>query len=93
MPEGVRRLAVAVASDENGVTVTIADNGPGIEPANIARLFEPFFTTKPQGMGMGLQICRATIEVFGGTMSVHNNDEGGGATFAFTLPAHEDGES
>ena len=87
-PVGERVVTVDVAGGERGVTVEIQDRGSGIDPEHIGRLFDAFFTTKPGGMGMGLQICRATIESFGGTLEVRNN-ETAGATFSFTLPAHE----
>jgi hypothetical protein len=44
------------------VLLTVADTGPGIKPEDMGRIFEAFFTTKPQGMGMGLSICRSIVE-------------------------------
>jgi signal transduction histidine kinase len=49
------------------------------------RLFTPFFSTKPNGMGMGLNICRSIIEFHKGRLWVENNPEGG-TIFIFTLP-------
>ena len=46
----------------NGVRVSIADTGSGIDLANLDRLFKPMFTTKARGMGMGLSICKSIIE-------------------------------
>ena len=86
-PPAERVVTVDVTGDDKGLTVEIEDRGSGIDPEHIGRLFDAFFTTKPGGMGMGLQICRATIESFGGTLVVRNN-ETAGATFSFTLPAH-----
>ncbi|WP_236783849.1 ATP-binding protein [Azospirillum humicireducens] len=68
------------------VRVSVRDRGRGIDEGNRARLFDPFFTTRPDGMGMGLAICRSTVESCGGTLSVHNHPEGG-AVFEFTIPA------
>ena len=88
-PPGEKVVTVDVAGGDRGLRVEIRDRGSGIDPAHLDRLFDAFFTTRPGGMGMGLQICRATIESFGGTLVVRNN-ETAGATFSFTLPAHGD---
>ena len=65
--------------------VSVADTGPGIDAVHANRLFAPFFTTKPQGIGMGLPICRSIIEAHGGRLWAENNDSGG-AVFHFMLP-------
>jgi len=48
------------------VRVTVEDYGRGIDPKNIDRIFDAFFTTKSDNMGMGVSICRSTIESHGG---------------------------
>jgi len=68
------------------VHVSISDTGGGIEPAIAARLFNPFQTTKPNGLGLGLAICRTLIEAHGGRIDAHSNPAGG-TTFTFLLPA------
>lgn len=85
---GARRIIVTVLNTGEGVSISVADTGPGIPQDQLERLFEPFFTTKPTGMGMGLQVCRNAVESMGGTLNVHNREEGG-AIFAFVLPAAE----
>jgi two-component system sensor kinase FixL len=50
------------------------------------KLFQPFVTTKPQGMGVGLSICRTIIESHGGRLWTEPNTPHG-AIFRFTLPA------
>jgi signal transduction histidine kinase len=84
---GERMVTVSTALDGNGLVLTsIADRGTGI-PADAAdRLFEPFFTTKPQGLGLGLSICRSIIAAHGGRLWADNNADGG-ATFTLALPA------
>jgi C4-dicarboxylate-specific signal transduction histidine kinase len=72
--------------DPNGVLVSVADTGPGIDPAVANRIFNPLFTTKPSGMGLGLAICRSIIEGHDGRLSVSPGAEGG-SVFQFVLPA------
>jgi signal transduction histidine kinase len=72
--------------DPNGVMVSVADTGPGIDPAVANRIFNPLFTTKSSGMGLGLAICRSIIEGHDGRLSVSSAAEGG-SVFQFVLPA------
>ena len=48
--------------------VVVRDSGPGLDSKSLERLFEPFYTTKPQGMGMGLAICRSIMQAHGGRL-------------------------
>jgi PAS domain S-box-containing protein len=83
----LRELEISTQDDQSdGVLVAVRDSGPGIRPESIDRLFDPFYTTKPAGMGMGLAICRSTVEVHGGRIWATANDPRG-AAFYFTLPA------
>jgi signal transduction histidine kinase len=85
--QGQRQLEISSAIDEFGrVVVAVADSGPGFDPAQMERLFEAFFTTKPEGMGMGLSICRSIIDAHGGRLSASPNRPNG-AVFQFVLPA------
>jgi signal transduction histidine kinase len=72
------------ACKEGGVLITVADTGRGIEPHDINRIFNPLFTTKPDGMGMGLAICRSIVEAHDGRLWVTPNTPQG-AVFQFTL--------
>ncbi len=79
------------------VRLTVADDGPGIEPDVRGRLFEPFFTTKPEGAGtgMGLATVYGVVTRAGGSVYVEPAD-GRGATFRVLLPVAEgatDGDS
>lgn len=83
-----RKIVVSTELLNNGnVKASVTDFGTGIDENNIERLFEPFFTTKSEGLGMGLSISQSIITAHGGTLEAANNPAGG-ATFAFTLPAH-----
>jgi len=57
-------------SDRRDVVVMVEDTGIGIEEEGRNRVFEAFFTTKPEGMGMGLSICRSIVEAHGGRITV-----------------------
>jgi len=85
-PSARRRLVIRTfQDDEGGAGVAVSDTGHGVPAEVIDRLFEPYFTTKPDGTGMGLPICRSTIEAHNGRIWAENNS-GGGATFHFVLP-------
>ena len=86
-----RQLVVDAQPGAAGeVAISIADSGPGIDSAHLETLFQPFFTTKPEGMGMGLAICRSTAEAHGGRLSVESAP-GHGATFRLVLATHPAG--
>ena len=83
---GPRIVTVSTGlADGNRLSITVQDTGPGIPQNDLPRLFEPFFTTKHGGMGMGLAICRTTVESHGGQLSA-DSTPGSGATFRLTLP-------
>jgi len=67
------------------VFIDVADRGPGIADADLERVFESFYSTKPNGLGIGLAICRKLVEAHGGTLRAGHNP-GGGAVFRLTLP-------
>ncbi|MDP2005929.1 MAG: ATP-binding protein [Rubrivivax sp.] len=69
------------------VTLSVIDAGPGIPSDVAAKLFTPFFTTKPEGMGLGLSLCRTVIEQHGGALDHGPGPGGRGTEFRFTLPA------
>ncbi|MFJ1298988.1 ATP-binding protein [Pseudomonadota bacterium AL_CKDN230030165-1A_HGKHYDSX7] len=82
---GPRTLSVSAGlRDADTVAIVLRDSGPGIAAADRERLFDPFFTTKPTGMGMGLAICRTTVQAHGGTLTLAA-DAGPGAVFHLTL--------
>jgi PAS domain S-box-containing protein len=85
-----RRVTVSALLDgAQTVEIVVSDTGNGIPADKLAHIFDPFFTTKPKGMGVGLSISRTIIEAHGGHLWAENNN-GGGATFRFTLPIAEE---
>jgi signal transduction histidine kinase/CheY-like chemotaxis protein len=84
---GTIRLRTISTGDQR-VLLEIADNGPGIPPAILARIFDPFFTTKPAGVGtgLGLAIVLSVVREHGGQVHVVSPPQGG-AVFQIELPA------
>jgi C4-dicarboxylate-specific signal transduction histidine kinase len=81
-----RRRLVLRTTGEGGVArVYIQDTGPGIPEEKLERVFEPFFTTKPEGLGLGLSICRSIAVAHSGSLRAANHADGG-AIFELTLP-------
>ena len=84
--EGAGQVLITTSQTEsNDPCIGIQDTGPGLSSEILSRLFEPFYTTKPNGMGLGLAICRSIIEAHGGRLWAEAN-EPRGAVFQFTLP-------
>jgi C4-dicarboxylate-specific signal transduction histidine kinase len=84
-----RELVIQSHQDEaRQVQVTVKDCGVGIAADDADRLFKAFFSTKPEGMGMGLSICRSIIEAHGGRVWAAPNLPHG-AAFHFTLPLRQ----
>ncbi len=85
------RVVVEARAGDEGVQVSVADNGPGLRPEDRQLIFEKFqqagevLTQRPPGTGLGLPICRQIVEHFGGRIWVQSNP-GQGTRFAFTIP-------
>jgi two-component system, NtrC family, sensor kinase len=87
-----KRLTLGARASENGnVQLYVADNGVGIPPENIVRLFSFGFTTKKDGHGFGLHSSILAAKELGGTLTVHSEGVGKGATFVLELPAYNGG--
>ena len=78
----------ADAAGMASVRLEVTDNGDGLAADARERLFTPFYTTKPDGMGIGLCICRSIVEVHGGQITGRPGTARG-AVFAVRLPAHD----
>lgn len=79
-----RRLVVSARADGGVVEVSVTDFGTGIGEVDRDRIFQPFYTSKPEGLGVGLNICRSIVEFHGGRIWASDNPVGG-AVFHFTL--------
>jgi two-component system CheB/CheR fusion protein len=83
-----RQLIVRTSASPEGVHLTVTDRGRGIPPESLTCIFDSFYTTRPDGMGLGLSVCRLIIDAHHGILWAENNPDGG-ASFHFVLPAME----
>jgi C4-dicarboxylate-specific signal transduction histidine kinase len=83
--ERKRELTLSSTVEPGSVLISVKDTGAGLDPSAAERMFQPFFTTKPDGLGMGLAICRSIIEAHGGRLWVSPRAPHG-ADVRFTIP-------
>ncbi|TNF81151.1 MAG: ATP-binding protein [Acidobacteria bacterium] len=70
-------ISVSAEGDEQGVRISVSDDGPGIEAELLPRIFDPYFSTHDAGTGLGLPIARRIVEEHGGTIAAENRPQGG----------------
>jgi two-component system, LuxR family, sensor histidine kinase DctS len=80
----VEPVPVSVSAPRGAVAFSVTDHGAGLSEAVRAQLFTPFFTTKPEGMGLGLSLCRTVIEQHGGMLTFEPAPPRG-TVFRFTV--------
>ena len=89
VPVERRRLSInARRVDERMLEITVSDQGHGLADKDLEKIFTAFYTTKPEGMGIGLAICRSIVEFHSGRLWVEQRREGG-TEFHFTVPIDE----
>jgi len=81
-----RRVVIEARTRVSQVELSVRDSGPGVLASDVDRIFEPLFSTKPEGLGMGLAICRTIIDAHGGRLWAERLPPGAGATFQLVLP-------
>jgi PAS domain S-box-containing protein len=92
-PTAQRSVNLQVALQDNSgkamVEFRVTDTGQGLMPEVTERLYEAFYSTKPDGMGIGLSLCRSIVESHQGRMqaqNIYNGDQVTGCCFVFWLP-------
>ncbi|HEX7888562.1 MAG TPA: PAS domain S-box protein [Ramlibacter sp.] len=92
-PAGRRSVELRVVPKQvdtlHVVEFSVLDSGPGLAPEVLERLYEAFFSTKPEGMGIGLNLCRSIVESHQGRMeaeNIYNGSEVAGCRFSFWIP-------
>lgn len=85
--EDPKLVELSALRDSHEWVVTVRDNGVGVDPDQASRIFEMFSraNSEPEGVGIGLAVCRRIIEAHGGRIWVEAAD-GGGSAFRFTMP-------
>jgi two-component system sensor histidine kinase KdpD len=84
---------VSVSQDKHNISIKISDYGPGINGQDTSVVFRKFFRGRPEstgGLGLGLSICKAIVELHGGTIEAENLPEKG-ARFTIVLPTEKAG--
>lgn len=81
-----QHISIALRAGEGRLRIAVRDYGSGLDETARTRLFEAFFTTKPDGLGLGLSICRSIAEAHGGQLAARLPDEGPGVVFVLSLP-------
>ena len=84
-----RTITVATVPQSDMVEVVVSDNGPGLPEEVRERVFEPFVSTKPDGIGIGLSICRTIVEAHGGKIAVDAGTKIG-TGFRFSVPVFDE---
>ncbi|SON54006.1 Sensor protein FixL [Hartmannibacter diazotrophicus] len=86
-PADRRSLTISASADGSALCVRFSDSGPGLSEGTSAEgLFKAFQTTKPNGMGLGLAMCRSIATAHNGKISIGNRDDGPGAVIELRLP-------
>ena len=83
------RVLPKIIDGQNAVEFSVQDTGMGLAPEVMDRLYEAFFSTKPEGMGIGLNLCRTIVESHRGRMqaeNIYNGQDVVGCRFSFWLP-------
>jgi signal transduction histidine kinase len=87
------KIVVTLFETKDNVTISVADNGPGVDASQKEQIFDPFFTQRPGGIGLGLAVSRQIVTAHFGTLNVDNTDSSvaakdinKGADFRVTLP-------
>jgi signal transduction histidine kinase len=80
------KISITSKKNDSHAIVSVEDTGTGIDPEITPKLFSKFATKSFSGTGLGLFISKSIIEAHGGKIWAENNQDGKGATFAFSLP-------
>jgi signal transduction histidine kinase len=83
--QGGKHVAIEARGVAQLATITVTDDGPGIDPEKLPKIFDPFYTTKKAGTGLGLAQCHAIVAEHGGRIDV-DSTVGKGTKMVVRLP-------
>ena len=83
--QGKGAITITARATDELLTLTVADDGPGIPPEHLDKIFEAYFSTKDKGTGLGLAIIKHNVELYGGVVRVESK-LGKGTRFVINLP-------
>ena len=78
-------IKVSLKNADEGLVLTVQDNGPGMDAQTLEKIFDRFYTTKKDGSGMGLPICAQIAKDYRGTLTAFS-EQGQGSSFVLWLP-------
>jgi signal transduction histidine kinase len=89
--DGAHGRAIDIDFDSKALTLSVTDNGPGIDPRYAKEIFKPYFTTRRKGKGLGLYIAGELVEYHGGKLYLDEtpDEDGRLRTFIVELPREE----
>lgn len=79
------KILISTKADQENITVTVVDNGPGIPEKDLSKIFNPYFTKRIKGTGLGLSIVKRIVEGHDGSIMV-KSEERTGTTFLINFP-------
>ena len=85
MPQGGKIEMTVTQAPNKAVTIIISDQGKGIDKNRLKKIFEPLYTDKPEGVGLGLSLCRDLISRHGGSIIAKSKDSSG-TSIEISLP-------
>lgn len=91
LKDGEKERRILIEIDSKALTVSVTDNGPGVDPKYAKEIFKPYYTTRRKGKGLGLYIASELVDYHGGRlyMDDHADDDGRLRTFTIELPKEE----
>ncbi|QIL69099.1 histidine kinase [Diaphorobacter sp. HDW4B] len=91
LKEGEVERSIRIEIDSKALTISVSDNGPGVDPKYAKEIFKPYYSTRKKGKGLGLYIAAELVDYHGGRIYLDElpEDDGRLRTFTIELPKEE----